>query len=51
MERDAAMFFSNLDNSVSEGEYDKIEQIFDTLNATSRLTNASMFVIDFFAMN
>lgn len=48
MEKDTAMFFSNLDNSVSEGEYDKIEQIFDTLNATSRLTNASMFVIDFY---
>lgn len=42
------MLISNLDSTIPEEEYINLDRIFDTLDAASRLTNASMFVVDFF---
>ncbi len=41
------MFVSNIDESVSKYEYDKFNLLYEALDASSRLTNASMFVVDF----
>lgn len=41
------MFTSNISDSISKEEYVNIKPIFESLDATARLTNYSMFVIDF----
>lgn len=42
------MLVSNLISPIPENAYINLDRIFDTLDAASRLTNASMFVVDFF---
>lgn len=42
------MLVSNLNSPIPENAYINLDRIFDTLDAASRLTNASMFVVDFF---
>lgn len=42
------MLISNICEDISEDEYKVVENTFYTLNAVSRATNASLFVIDFY---
>lgn len=41
------MFISNISESISKEEYANTNMLFEALNATARLTNSSMFVVDF----
>jgi DNA-binding CsgD family transcriptional regulator len=41
------MFISNLSEQISNEEYNHTALLFESLDAAARLTNASMFVIDF----
>lgn len=47
MSHDKLMFESNIASKIPTEEYACIQPLFEALNATARLTNASMFVIDF----
>lgn len=47
MKKEKLMFISNVSETISKEEYDHINLLFESLDATARLTNASMFVIDF----
>lgn len=47
MKKEELMFISNVSEPISKEEYDHINLLFESLDATARLTNASMFVIDF----
>lgn len=41
------MFISNISEPISKEEYANTNMLFEALNATARLTNSSMFVVDF----
>lgn len=41
------MFISNISEPISKEEYANTNMLFEALNATVRLTNSSMFVVDF----
>lgn len=47
MEKEDLMFISNITQAVPDDEYVLFEHMYDILDATVRLTNACMFVIDF----
>lgn len=47
MKKEELMFISNVSEPISKEEYDHINLLFESLDATARLTNTSMFVIDF----
>lgn len=45
--KEELMFITNIKEKINEEEYEQLDIIFESLDATARLTNASMFVIDF----
>lgn len=47
MDKEATTFIINMTEPISEEEYTHFKPIFESLDATERITNASMFVIDF----
>lgn len=47
MKNDELMFTSNISEPISIEEYATIKPIFESLDATVRLNNSCMFVIDF----
>ena len=47
MKNDNMMFYSNITETIPEEEYDGMDLQFESLDAMARITNASMFVVDF----
>lgn len=47
MEKETLMYVSNIKEPIPQEEYENLNLVFSSLDASSRLTNASMFVIDF----
>lgn len=45
--KEELMFITNITEEIKEEEYEQLDIIFESLDATARLTNASLFVIDF----
>lgn len=47
MKNDNLMFYSNITETISEEEYDCMDLQFEAIDAAARITNESLFVIDF----
>jgi DNA-binding CsgD family transcriptional regulator len=47
MKKEELMFISNISEPISNKEYANLKPILESLDATTRLTNSSLFVIDF----
>lgn len=47
MKKEDLMYVSNVTEKVSDAEYENMHLLYDTLDAAARVSNSTMFVIDF----